>query len=113
MAQGVDDYNVMYTDHCSTYSQSTQKQQNSDTLYFESQTSMQSQNGKTSPFLMIAAHSMCSLSFHKMQLTTWTCLISVLTLTPWTIPTSKRDVVLTATSFVLDMWTTRTPGYRK
>lgn len=42
--QGIDNYNVMYTDHCSTYSSSTQQQQNSDTLFFESQVLMQTQN---------------------------------------------------------------------
>lgn len=42
---GVDNYNIMYTDHCSTYSSQTQKQLNSETLTFQSQAAMQEQNG--------------------------------------------------------------------
>jgi hypothetical protein len=41
---GIQDYNVMYTDYCSTYSSSTQTQQNNDELYFSSILSVQADN---------------------------------------------------------------------
>ena len=44
--QGLDDYNVMYTDFCSSYSQNTLAQQNQDELYFSNIEAVHESRGK-------------------------------------------------------------------